>query len=136
MTSLFPAIAIAAASFCVWLTVRIVNRREKWAKWTLAVLTGVPVMYVASFGPFCWALAIPADEFHDRLEAYKRSGPISDMPKRLAYVYWPFGHTIAESRPGKVSLIERYGRFWLPRDKVVVIPAAWSGKHIISFGGD
>ncbi len=30
------------------------NRRERWAKWTLAAAIGVPVLYVASFGPMCW----------------------------------------------------------------------------------
>ena len=36
MTILLPAQGTAFAAFCVWLTVRIVNRRERWAKWTLA----------------------------------------------------------------------------------------------------
>ena len=49
-----PVLGIAFAAFCVWLTVRIVNRRERWAKWTLAALVGVPVLYLASFGPACW----------------------------------------------------------------------------------
>jgi len=35
LTTLLPTLAVVAA-FCVWLTVRIVNRRERWAKWTLA----------------------------------------------------------------------------------------------------
>jgi hypothetical protein len=40
---------VAFAAFCVWLTVWIVNRRERRAKWTLAALVGLPVVYVASF---------------------------------------------------------------------------------------
>ena len=52
MTILLPALAVAA--FCVWLGVRVVNRRERWAKWTLATVIGMPVLYVASFGPACW----------------------------------------------------------------------------------
>ena len=54
MTILLPALAVAFAAFCMWLTVRIVNRRERWAKWTLAAAIGVPVLYVANFGPACW----------------------------------------------------------------------------------
>jgi hypothetical protein len=54
MTILFPTLAIAFAAFCVWLTVRIVNRRERWAKWTLAFVIGVPVLYVLSVGPAAW----------------------------------------------------------------------------------
>jgi hypothetical protein len=33
-----PALSIfgvAFVAFCLWLTVRVVNRRERWAKWTL-----------------------------------------------------------------------------------------------------
>lgn len=54
MTILIPALAVAFAAFCTWLTVRIVNRRERWAKWTLTLVVGLPVLYVASFGPACW----------------------------------------------------------------------------------
>jgi hypothetical protein len=37
MTILIPALAIAFAAVCIWLMVRIINRKERWAKWTLAV---------------------------------------------------------------------------------------------------
>ena len=57
MTAFLPALAIAFAALCVWLAVRIVNRRERWAKWTLASAVGLPVMYVASFGPACWLVS-------------------------------------------------------------------------------
>ena len=29
--TIIPALAAACAAFCVWLTVRIINRRERWA---------------------------------------------------------------------------------------------------------
>ena len=54
MSAALPVLAVTTAAFCVWLTVRIVNRRERWAKWTLAAVVGVPVLYVAIFGPACW----------------------------------------------------------------------------------
>ena len=54
MTFILPALAVAFAAFCVWLTVRIVNRRERWTKWTLAAAIGVPGLYILSFGPACW----------------------------------------------------------------------------------
>lgn len=38
MTIVLPTLAVAFAAFCVWLTVRIYNRRERWATWTLAAL--------------------------------------------------------------------------------------------------
>jgi hypothetical protein len=54
MNIILPTLAVAFAAFCVWLAVRIINRRERWAKWTLATVVGVPLLYVASFGPACW----------------------------------------------------------------------------------
>ena len=46
MTILLPAIAVAFAASCVWLTMRIVNRRARWANWTLAAAVSLPVIYV------------------------------------------------------------------------------------------
>jgi hypothetical protein len=55
MTNAFPALGVAFAAFCVWLGVRIYNRRERWAKWTAVVMVvSLPVLYVLSFGPACW----------------------------------------------------------------------------------
>ena len=48
MTIFLPTLAVAFAAFCVWRTVRIVNRRERWAKWTLAVVVGMPVLVIAA----------------------------------------------------------------------------------------
>ncbi len=53
MAIAFAIFGVAFVAFCVWLTVRIVNRRERLAKWT-AGLVGLPVLYVLSFGPACW----------------------------------------------------------------------------------
>ena len=52
-TFIIAALAIACAALCVWLTVRIVNRRERWAKWTVVGLSLV-LAYPLSFGPACW----------------------------------------------------------------------------------
>ncbi|MBI3865034.1 MAG: hypothetical protein HY290_24430, partial [Planctomycetia bacterium] len=30
------------------------NRKERWAKWTLAAVGGLPVLYVLSIGPLAW----------------------------------------------------------------------------------
>jgi hypothetical protein len=59
MSILLPALAVAFAAFCVWLGVRIVNRRERWAKWTLLMSVGLPVLYFLSFGPACWWFSEP-----------------------------------------------------------------------------
>jgi uncharacterized membrane protein (UPF0127 family) len=54
MNILLAVLAAAFVAFCVWLFVRIVNRRERWAKWMLATMLLLPVLYVTSFGPACW----------------------------------------------------------------------------------
>jgi hypothetical protein len=41
MSILIPALAVAFAAFCVWLGVRVYNRRERWAKWTAVGLTSI-----------------------------------------------------------------------------------------------
>ena len=69
----------AFAAFCVWLTVRIVNRRERWATWTLATVVALPVFYVASFGPACWL-------------SPTRRYPMFDHPQKVApKIYQPLG---------------------------------------------
>jgi hypothetical protein len=45
---------VAFAAFCVWLAVRILNRRERWAKRTAVMLVVAPTLYVLSIGPFSW----------------------------------------------------------------------------------
>jgi hypothetical protein len=49
MSILLPALGVAMAAFCVWLGVRIVNRRERWAKWTavafILVVAAIPASY-------------------------------------------------------------------------------------------
>lgn len=54
MTLILPVLAVALAALCVWLTVRIVNRRERWAKRALLLTICAPVLYAVSFGPACW----------------------------------------------------------------------------------
>jgi hypothetical protein len=44
---------VAFAAICILLTARIVNR-QRWAKWSLAGVIGVLLLYAVSFGPACW----------------------------------------------------------------------------------
>jgi hypothetical protein len=53
--SIVVPFVVAFSALCIWLTVRIVNRRERWAKWTaVGLLIGVLVVYPLSLGPACW----------------------------------------------------------------------------------
>ena len=68
MSIFFPACGVAFAAFRVWLTVRIVNRRERWAKWMAGALIVAAIAgYPLSIGPvavFAPVLRIRADEFY------------------------------------------------------------------------
>jgi hypothetical protein len=123
MTIILPTLAIAFAAFCVWLTVRIINRRERWAKWTLAVIVALPVLYVESFGPACWWMSdwIPFG-----------NGPRWPRPKIYEPLAWA---ALKSGRPAQVAIgwyanlryqpgviIIRAGdhRLWLWRDGPIV----------------
>ena len=94
MTILIPALAVAFAAFCVWLTVRVVNRRERWAKWTMAATVVVPVLYVLSIGPAAW-LSIKFDNpkwvrgwFWAPLDSVVVHGPGQLVTAYNEYVLW------------------------------------------------
>jgi hypothetical protein len=71
---------VAFAAVCVWLAVRIVNRRERWAKWTLAAVLVLPVLYVLSAGPACWLCENGTISGHTLNTIYS---PIGDGPEWL-----------------------------------------------------
>ena len=112
MSIVLPAVGIAFAAFCVWLAVRIINRRERWAKWTLAAAIGTPALYVASFGPACWVSS--------------RMNTESEAPV-ISIVYRPLTWTFAEAQwvnapvPTKsevalrnyASLLAKQGWIWM-----------------------
>src|SRR5579863_9507058 len=43
-----PAVFMAVL---IWLTVQVTNRRERWAKWSLATTLSMPILYLASWPP-------------------------------------------------------------------------------------
>jgi hypothetical protein len=113
VTIQLSTLAVAFAAFCVWLTVRIVNRRERWAKWTLAVVVGLPVLYVASFGPACWICSrLRVRDRHVRFVAV----PMAYYPVGSACFYGPL------NRP-----FERYARWGMAQGSGILIPFVYSG---------
>ena len=107
MTNLVPTLAIAFVAVCVWLLVRIINRRERWAKWTLAVIAGLPVLYVASFGPACWWLSEPVQ--------------LSDNFVLAPEVYLPIGWLAFDGdSPTLEGLLRRYAE--AGSKKTVLVP--------------
>ena len=86
--------SVALAALCVWLTVRIVNRRERWAKWTLATVIVMPVLYVLSIGPAAW-LAIKIENpklmqgwFWAPLETVVVHAPEQLVTAYNEYLFW------------------------------------------------
>jgi hypothetical protein len=91
------AIGIVFAALCIWLIVRIVNRRERWAKRTLAVVVGLPMLYLASFAPVIWL------EDHDYI-------PIGSELQRALKVYAKPVHWVYEYGPQSVrDALDFYG---------------------------
>src|SRR5262245_8563350 len=50
----FTVFGIVFGAAFIWLTVRVINRRGRWATWTFATMIGVPLLYVLSYGPALW----------------------------------------------------------------------------------
>jgi hypothetical protein len=81
------AFGVAVAAFAVWLMVRILNRRERWAKWTAAALLFVLVLYPLSAGPSTWLLHhgdLPKPAFRFVLAIYEPLAfVVENLPEAL-----------------------------------------------------
>jgi cytochrome bd-type quinol oxidase subunit 2 len=121
MSPVLPIVGVAYAAICVWLTVRIVNRREKWAKQTAAVVAFVPILYVLSFGPVCWATAAPnvVGNF--------------DAPRLWMRVYFPIGAFIHYTRCENNKALRTWISFGAKRGGSVIVPTDASGKNWYGF---
>jgi hypothetical protein len=53
--------SVTFAAFCVWLGVRVYNRRERWAKWTAAGLVVLLIAYPLSVGVAFRLLTLAGD---------------------------------------------------------------------------
>ncbi|HEY3965282.1 MAG TPA: hypothetical protein VGM05_12075 [Planctomycetaceae bacterium] len=91
---------VALIALCGWLTVRIVNRRERWAKWTAAALAGVVLLYPLSFGPATWlVLGDHVPEWFLR--------PIENF-------YWPLLLISVHAPEPAGNVLVWYTKLWLP----------------------
>jgi hypothetical protein len=100
-------------AFCIWLTVRIVNRKERWAKrMALALVAILPILYVASFGPACWWMATTIQQVP--------GGPrIGSNAAYASRAYWPIGWVSARY-PNLKSMFAWYARLFGARSAVLV----------------
>jgi hypothetical protein len=72
MTIILPTLAVACGALCVWLTVRIVNRRERWAIWSL-----ITVVALAVYAGAYVALLDPTPQW-DKTETVNYAGPMGE----------------------------------------------------------
>jgi hypothetical protein len=101
--SLVGVVGVAFAAFVVWLTVRIVNRRERWAKRMLAIAAALSALYALSFGPVCW--------ISSRTES-----------RSLPAVYLPIGWLLNNSPHPIATVIVRYARAGMLSGSSVSVP--------------
>jgi hypothetical protein len=112
MTIVLPALAVAFAAFCIWLGVRIYNRRERWAKWTFFTATVLlPIVYVASLGP---AARIVARNDPDAWAFH----PLFDA------IYWPIARCATAAGDGSIPdrAIVAYLGLVIPKNSQIFIP--------------
>ena len=68
MITTLAVIGMTSAAFAVWLAIRIINRRERWAKWTAVALSLIAIAgYPLSMGPvaiFAPDLRLRAHDFY------------------------------------------------------------------------
>jgi hypothetical protein len=57
MSFLIFSLVLIAVALGIWLTVRVVNHRQRWSKWGLGVLVVLAVLYPLSWGPALWSQA-------------------------------------------------------------------------------
>ena len=118
MNALFSVLAVGLAAFTVWLIVRLVNKRERWAKWTLAATIATPVSYVASFGPACWLSTRPLECVLDRDRRRE-----AQKPPLLLKAYTPIAQ-IASSESMAGDVLMRYLRLGIPDAHILFVPTS------------
>jgi hypothetical protein len=110
------ALSLALAAFCVWLLVRIVNRRERWAKRTaVGGIASLPLFYLLSFGPACWWFSPPT--------MVQTSGTIIERGVRAPSFFWPVGWLVMHCPSRLSSAINWYATLRTPIVHVVANPA-------------
>ena len=81
------------------------DRKKSLWPWIAALLIGLPVLYVASFGPACWIVA--------------HHGGHSSL---FDHVYWPIGWC-SDERPSTVlSVVKWYAMIGSPRASKIRLP--------------
>jgi hypothetical protein len=116
---LLSSVTAVFGAFCVWLTVRFVNRRERWAKWALILAVGLPVVYVASFGPACW------------VSSHTEVGQTA-----VSWIFRPLGKLCADYSFAVESPSPGVHSEWLDWYSTVFAPDGWAWQYTFDIGSD
>jgi hypothetical protein len=93
---------MAYLAVVLWLAMRVINRRDRWAVWTVAAVIGVPFAYVVSFGPACWIASRTKSETLPRCYLpVLYAGMLSDSVTVLELAGWYAG--LGMARTGAVN---------------------------------
>ncbi len=120
--------AVVFAAFCVWLTVRIVNRRERWAKRLAWGLIAISAIYPLSSGP-TRSVAI-------RYRMIPMRGPFVMQTGTIASGDWDISRSVlGPRRPGELQIFQGevvptfpaidYGKWW----PMVYRPLVWASEQ-------
>jgi len=96
--AIVAVLGVAFAAFCIWLTVRIVNRRERWAKRTAVALVAL-LGYPLSIGPFVFL------RFHGYMSDQTWNAMVSS-------VYWPLEKCLQLGPALIADAFRSYLMFW------------------------
>ena len=105
-------VGVAFAALYIWLAVRIINRRERWAKWALATVIGVPALYPLSFGPVCWRASRP----------FANVGIAGSEDGHIPIVYWPICAEARKSSGTLAKAINWYATVGMSSDSIIWMP--------------
>ena len=99
MSIIVPVAGVAFAAFAVWLAVRVVNRRERWAKRTATVLVVFLALYPLSIGPAEWM---------------RRNGWLTPwIVEALTWFYSPLGQAYYNCPEPLRRAMDWYANFWV-----------------------
>jgi hypothetical protein len=98
------------------------EERKKVGVWPsiAALLIGLPVLYVASFGPACWLTAQPWQN------GVRNDG--WDMPPRWMAIYWPFGIILKKGDSSIKTAVNWWATIGIKRTSNALVPFGF-GRH-------